>query len=52
MSFRDGGFRRHHQKTCKAVENSRVLYQAQFGHLSFDGSRYVAPKIWKFINEQ
>lgn len=40
------------EKTCKAVENSRVLYRDQFGHLNFDGSRYVAPKIWKFINEQ
>ena len=40
------------EKTCKAVENSRVLYRDQVGHLNFDGSRYVAPKIWKFINEQ
>lgn len=39
------------EKTCKTVENSRVLYQDR-EHLNFDGSRYVAPKIWKFINEQ
>ena len=40
------------EKTCKAVENSRVLFQDQVGHLNFDGSRYVAPKIWEFINEK
>ncbi len=38
--------------TCKTEEHSRMLYMDIVGHFSFDGSRYVAPKIWKFINEQ